>query len=783
MDRVRREIRLGGIVQGVGFRPWAARRAALLGLSGSVRNTTEGARVVLEGAPAAADAWIEALRREGPEGARIESLRVEETPPRGEAPFRIDPSTRDDTGPRGRIPPDVALCATCLNDLFDPAGRRHRYPFTHCAVCGPRASVILDLPYDRERTALRAFPPCDACRAEYGDPSNRRFHAQTIACSACGPRVRACSPDGTRLSGDPVETAVACLRAGGIVAVKGYGGFHLAADATSPEAVALLRKRKGRPTKPFAILVPDLDAARAVARLDPEDENLLAGPVRAVVIAPRDTEGCRRIGLAAEVSPGTRDLGLMLPFAPLHFLLLFGPGTRPGRDTSRFPALVFTSGNLTDEPTVHDNDDARSRLAGIADCLLDHDRDVSRPSDDPVFRSAPSGPIPMRLSRATSPLALPLPAALRDAPPVLAIGGDLKCAPAILADGEILLGEHAGDLACVESVEALERRIADLRRLAGVEPVAVAHDLHPGYVGTDLARRLGPPPIAVQHHHAHAVACLLEHGRSRGLALALDGAGWGTDATIWGGELLLVDGPRFERLAHLETVPLPGGDAAVREPWRMAAVWLDRAFPGGAPASPWRARQNERSLGLVLRIAARGLRSPLTSSTGRLFDAVASILTGCDRVTHEGEAAMALESLAGAFAGERLEDAMAGDLTPARPEGDPAPIPAADLVREVLREILRGDDPGAIAWRFHARLAAALSTTAIRHARRLGETAVALTGGCLQNRLLSEILRARLLAAGIEPLLHRRIPPNDGGLAVGQAAIAAARLKAVRAQP
>jgi len=778
MDRIRRTIRIRGIVQGVGFRPWAARRAAAFDLAGSVRNTTDGVLVALEGTAAALGAWLEALRQEPPEGARIESVTVEDSAPRGEGGFRIEPSALDESGPRGRVPPDVALCAACLDDLFDPAGRRYRYPFTHCAVCGPRASVLLDLPYDRERTTLAPFPPCAACRAEYADPRDRRFHAQTVACPACGPRVSAVSPDGSPAGRVPVEAAAACLRAGGIVAVKGYGGFHLAADATSPEAVALLRKRKGRPVKPFAILVPDISTAREIARLDPADEALLSGPVRAVVIAPRDDAGFRRKGLAEDVAPRTRDVGLLLPFAPLHFLLLYGPGARPGREAARFEALVFTSANLTDEPTVHSNDDARARLGAVADLLLEHDRGVSRPSDDPVFRGAPSGPIPIRLSRATSPLPLPVPNGLRDAPPVLAVGGDLKCAPAILAAGEILLGEHVGDLACVESVEALDRRMADLRRLAGTEPVAVAHDLHPGYVGTDLARRLGPKPIAVQHHHAHAVACLLENGRERGLALALDGAGYGPDATIWGGELLRVDGARFERLAHLEQVPLPGGDAAVHEPWRMAAVWLRRAFPEGAPVTPWSARQNERSMRTVLQMAERGVRSPLTSSAGRLFDAVASLLDLGDRVTHEGEAATALESLAASFEGDPV--AHLSEESGALPavQGEPAVIRVSDLVRAVVLELLRGDDPAAVAWRFHARLAARLAAVAAAAARRLGEDAVALTGGCLQNRLLSEMLRSRLLAAGLDPILHRRIPPNDGGLAVGQAAIAAAILMA-----
>jgi hydrogenase maturation protein HypF len=724
------------------------------------------------------------LRDSPPAAACIETLHVGASPYRGEAEFRVLPGDAAASGFRTRIPPDAPLCEDCQRELFDSASRRFRYAFGHCAVCGPRASVLLDLPWDRERTTLAAFPPCDACQREYENPADRRFHAESIACPACGPRLRARKPDGGEVLGDPIEVAAEQIRGGGIVAVKGYGGYHLATLATSEDAVARLRKRKGRPTKPLALLVPDLATARRLAVLDAEAEALLVGPTRAVVVVPRRGPACARLGLAAGVAPGTNDLGLVLPCAPLHFLLLFGPGARPGSGRARLPALVFTSANLSGEPTLSDDAAALTRLGGIADLLLEHDRAVAAPCDDAVFRSSERGPIPLRLARATAPCVLVLPRAATWGHPaaVLAVGGDLKSAPAVAVHGEVVLGAHIGDLASADAADALKARALALARQHGMSPRTIAHDLHPGYASTAIAQRLagqlGTRTCAVQHHHAHAVACLVEHRHpGPALALALDGAGWGPDGTFWGGELLHVSFSGFERLGHIDPVPLPGGDTAAREPWRMAAVWLAHAFPDGdAPHLPWHDRRKAVALAVVARMAERGVNAPLTTSCGRLFDAVASLLDVADRATHEGEAALALEALAAAAHGPAHglnELAAVGEET----------MSVLDLVREVALAHAGGEAPAAIARRFHRRLAARLAEAASRHAPRLALRDVALTGGCFQNRLLLADVCAALEARGLRPLVHARVPPNDGGLAVGQAAVAIVRERCGKFSP
>jgi hydrogenase maturation protein HypF len=778
MERVRRQIHLRGRVQGVGLRPWAARRARELGLAGFARNTGDGLEVVVEGREELVERWIERLLRDPPSGASVEEMRVRAVPPSGARAFRIEPSASGSGQPPARIPRDAPICAACTAELFDPRDRRYRHPFLHCAECGPRASVLHGLPYDRERTTLGAFPPCPACQAEYEDPRERRYHAQTIACPRCGPRLVATEADGRATDGDPIEIAAARLRSGGIVALKGYGGFHLAVDANRPEAVARLRKRKHRPAKPFAVLVPDLGTARRLAVLGPPDEALLAGPERAVLVAPRRRAACARLGLADEVAPHTDDLGLLLPCAPLHWLLLFAPGSHPERGAPRFGALVLTSANRSGEPTLHDDAEALRQLAGIADLVVGHDRGVTRPNDDPVFRSSAAGPIPIRLSRATAPRALALPAAAAPAPPVLALGGDLKCAPALAVGGEVLLLEHVGDLGSADAADALVARVEDACRLLGVQPAVVAHDLHPAGVAGALAERFARRRIAVQHHHAHAAACLVEHGRAGpALALALDGLGYGSDGAAWGGELLRVELAGFERLGHLEMVSLPGGDAAAREPWRMAAAWLARAFPEGAPRLPWHARRDPARLQLVEGLVRRGLRSPPTSSCGRLFDAVASLLDVADENTHEGEAAMGLESLAAEVPVEAAPRLAGCEPAPASGRGA---VPLADLVRALVEERARGCPPAVLARAFHEALATRLADAAIAagHAGGLGEAV--LTGGCFQNRLLLEGVRGRLTAAGVTPLVHRITPPGDGGLAVGQAAVAAAQLRSAR---
>jgi hydrogenase maturation protein HypF len=776
MLTTRREILVTGTVQGVGFRPWVARAAYALGLTGSVCNASDGLRISVEGTQATLDALVARLRDSPPVGARVEKLQVDTAEFRGEPEFRVLMGDTAALGRRTRIPPDAPVCDECQRELFDPENRRFRYAFGHCARCGPRASILLDLPWDRSRTTLATFPPCNACQREYKDPGARRFHAESIACPHCGPRVRAREPDGAELPGDPIEAAAEQLHAGGIVAVKGYGGYHLATLATSERAVARLRKRKGRPTKPFAVLVPDLAAARRLAILDARSEALLAGPVRAVVVAPRRPEACARLGLAGGVAPGMTDLGLVLPCAPLHFLLLFGPGAHPGSKPARLRALVFTSANLSGEPTLFDNSAAAARLGGIADLLLEHDRAVAAPCDDSVFRSSTRGPIPLRLGRAIAPcvLALPRTAVAGSAAAVLAVGGDLKSAPAVGANGEVVLGSHVGDLATRDAADALEVRALSFARQHGVSPDMIAHDLHPGYIGTAiaqrLAERLGARTVAVQHHHAHAVACLVEHGQpGPALALTLDGAGWGPDGTLWGGELLRVSLGGFERLAHLDQLPLPGGNTAVREPWRMALMWLARAFPGAkAPYLPLHARRKPIELAVVGRMAERGVNAPLTTSCGRLFDAVASLLDLCDHATHEGEAALALEALAEtAVPPARFPDEAAA-------VGDSL-VSVLDLVRDVTLAYAGGEAPAGIARRFHQRLASRLAGAAAHHASRLALRDVALSGGCFQNRLLLADTCEALEAHGLRPLVHARVPPNDGGLAVGQAAIATAQ--------
>lgn len=757
----RRRVRVTGAVQGVGLRPWSLRTAGRLGLAGSARNAGAGFELELEGEHAAIESFLAALREAPPDGARVDALHQTAEAPCGSRAFRVEPSVAAPSADGPRIPLDRPLCAECRRELFDPSSRRHRHAFGHCAECGPRAAVIEALPWDRARTTLRAFPPCASCAREYRDPAARRFHAESIACSACGPTLRARMPGGEALAGDPVERAAAALAAGAIVAVLGSAGYHLAVRASDAEAVARLRKRKQRPAKPFALLVPDLATARVLARLSAEDEALLAGPAAPVVIAPRREDGWAALGIANDVSPGLRDVGLLLPFTPLQWLLLHAPGASPERDAARFPALVWTSANASGEPTLTDPADDAA-LAAVADLLLDHDRRVARPNDDSVFRSAPDGPIPIRLSRSMAPLALPLPAGVRAAAPILAVGSDLKAAPALALGAEVWLAEHVGDLGSLAASEAWRTRVADLCRLAGAGPALAAHDLHPDAVGRALAAEGAPRTLAVQHHHAHAAACLVEHGRSGpALALVLDGYGYGADGSAWGGELLCVDLCHAERIAHLEPIALPGGDAAVREPWRMAAVWLELA--GAAAPAAWRARRDPARHAAVL---ALGRRAPhATTSCGRLFDALGSLLGCGDEASYEGEVAARLEALAS----DEPETAPAAP----RPEA-PSQIELAWLVRDAADGCAAGLAASLLARRFHDALGDRLADAAAAHARSRSLATVVLSGGCFQNRLLGDRITRRLAASGLEVLRHRRLPPGDGGIAVGQAAIAAA---------
>ena len=708
----RRRLRASGVVQGVGFRPFVHGVATRHELAGFVLNDGDGVVIEIEGTTAALDEFEAELRADAPRQARIDSLLVEALPARGKRGFTIRRS--DLAGGSALLPPDLATCDDCLRELFDPADRRYRYPFLNCTQCGPRLTIVESLPYDRERTTMAAFPMCDACRREYEDPRDRRFHAEPTACPACGPRLSM-----------PLEEAVALLRDGAVLAVKGLGGWHLACDATNETAVARLRRRKHRDEKPFAVMTDDPDA---LAFVDDDERALLESSARPIVLLRR------RDALAPSVAPGSSRLGLFLPYTPLHHLLCHDLG-RP---------FVLTSGNVSDEPIAVEDDDARARLADVADDFLGHDRRIHRRCEDSVAERSRV----LRRSRGYAPSPLPLPVA---APvPLVAAGAELKATFCIARDDDAFLSSHLGDLDSEASYRAFRSDLELYLRLLRVGPEAVACDIHPEYLSSKWAHEQGLPLVEVQHHHAHAAACLAEHGEEGpALALVFDGTGFGTDGTLWGGELLLATLDGFERLRALEPVPLPGGEAAVREPWRLAALHLERA---GLPV-PWPDWTRAR--------ASLAVNAPLTCGMGRLFDAVAALLGVRDRVTYEGQAAIELEQLAEHGRGSAWAWRF-GDATE-----------LVTMCHERLRAGLSRED---VARGFHETVARAAADACAEEAA--AEDAVVLSGGTFQNRLLSAATRRRLEAHGFRVLEHERVPPNDGGISYGQAAVAARRLAA-----
>lgn len=749
-------IAIEGVVQGVGFRPFVYRLARRHHLAGSVRNARRGVVIEVEG-PAADLAGFLAALPAAPAPARPERLEVAWTAPRRAAAAFVIEESRPEGRP-GLLPPDLAPCPACLAELEDPADRRHRYAFLNCSACGPRFTVVRGLPYDRARTTMAAFAMCPACRAEYADPGDRRFHAEPTACPRCGPRLALTDAAGRpRPAADPVAAAAAGLAAGAIVAVKGVGGYHLAGDAASPEAVAELRRRKGREARPLAVMVADLEAARRLAEVSEAEAALLASPARPIVLLARRPGAA----LAPAVAPGLREVGLMLPSTPLHHLLLAAAG-RP---------LVMTSGNRSDEPIACDDGDARARLGAIADLFLAHDRPIEARCDDSVVRVAAGAPLLLRRSRGWVPLPVRLP---HPAPrPVLAVGGDLKAVFALAREGEAFLSQHLGDLGDELSWRAYGEAVARWRRRLDLEPAVVAHDLHPGYRSTAWALGLdGVERVGVQHHHAHVASCLADNGVDGPvIGVAWDGTGWGPGGRVWGGEFLVADLAGFARVGHLAEFPLPGGEAAVREPWRAAAALLAAAYGPAATGLDLDAvRRFDRAGWRVLaRAVERGVNAPLTSSAGRLFDAVASLLGLRDRVTFEAQAAMELEALADGEADRpypvavREADGLLVVDTPA-------------VVRGVVEDLLAAEPPARIAARFHATLAEALAAACAAVRRRTGLSRVALSGGCFQNARLLAAAVGRLEAGGFEVLRHRQVPPGDGGLALGQAAVAARRL-------
>ena len=741
MSTRRSRVRVTGTVQGVGFRPFVYRRAVALGLVGFVRNDSEGVLIEIEGSAEDIDALTRGLVEDAPPLARVTTVDIESIAALGsDDEFRIV-SSDDGGAARTPVSIDTATCADCLAEVDDPADRRHRYPFTNCTNCGPRYTIVTSVPYDRPATTMARFVMCDACQREYDDPADRRFHAQPNACPACGPHLQWRTVTGSVVAEreSALDAAADALLDGRIVAVKGIGGYHLAVRADDDKAVAELRRRKARDDKPFAVMVADLAAARALCDLDASAEAALASSGRPIVLAPRRPGAA----IADGVAPKLPEIGLLLAYSPLHHLLARAVGV----------PLVMTSGNVSDEPIAHDDDDAVVRLGPMVDGLLTHDRPIHIRCDDSVARAGNGRLQLLRRSRGFAPEPLPLPDVARRA--VLAIGAELKSTIAVARDRFVVASHHIGDLEHLATYRSFVQALDHLRHLYDVTPELVAHDLHPEYLSTKLALELDLPTLGVQHHHAHIAACMVEHGRlDPVLGLAFDGLGYGPDGTMWGGEYLLADMHGFTRVAHLRSVPMPGGVAAIREPWRMAVAW------GAMPDV------DDESRRAVAELAASG-RGPTTTSMGRLFDALASLIVGRARVSYEAQAAIELEALARTI--DRVHaPTYAGAVVAKGDVLDPS-----GLVAVVVDELSGGAEPALVAAGVHESIGRGAAALAIELAGEHSVDTVALSGGVFQNARLSAIVESELRAAGLDVLVHELVPPNDGGISIGQAAIAA----------
>lgn len=772
----RRRIIVRGVVQGVGFRPYVYTRATGLGLAGHVTNTPEGVVAEIEGAPAAVTEFCDRLAADAPPLAVVDAVDHCEVPVAGGAGFTIVASRAG--GPaRTLVPPDVATCADCLAELADPADRRHRHPFITCTHCGPRFTIVTGLPYDRAHTTMAGFPMCPDCTREYADPADRRFHAQPVACPACGPRLRllAGHPPHEVTGVDPAAEARRLLTAGAILAVKGIGGYHLACDAAHPGAVAELRRRKARGDKPFALMARDPADLEHLVHIGPEEHALLTGAVRPIVLLRRraDAPGAGVGGGVAEgVAPRSPDLGAMLPYTPVHHLLLGLPGDPPGPRL-----LVMTSGNLSGEPIVTDDAEALDRLAGLADAWLTHDRPIHVPCDDSVVRVCDGEPLTVRRSRGYAPLPVTLPLPV---PPILAAGGDLKNTFCLGEGRRAWLSAHIGDMDDLATQYAYERAERQLESVTGVTPALLAADLHPGYRSGQRARRVaaGRPLVRVQHHHAHIASAMAEHGLDGGrkvIGVAFDGTGYGDDGAVWGGEFLLADYAGYTRFAHLAYVPLPGGDAAVHRPYRMALSQLRAAGIEWTADLPCVAACPPDELRVLRGQLERNLNCAPTSSMGRLFDAVSSLAGVCHRSGYEAQAAIELESAALAAGGPGAGPGYAFALRPP-PDGAEGPVTAdpAPVLAAVVADVRAGTDPARIAARFHASVAGLVGALCVLARERHALDTVALTGGVFANTLLSTACASILREQGFTVLRHTRVPPNDGGLSLGQLMVAAA---------
>ncbi len=759
---VRRQIEVSGIVQGVGFRPYIYRLATGRNLKGTIRNTSAGVTIEIQGPAETVEDFIARLPAEAPPLARITNLTIHEVACNGDRDFRIIHSHEGEEI-RTLISPDVAICADCLREMFDAKDRRYRYPFINCTYCGPRFTIIRDIPYDRPSTSMAAFPMCAACLAEYENPLNRRFHAQPNACWECGPRVELWNQSGRKIDcSDPVVEAASALRSGLVVAVKGLGGFHLAVDATNPAAVALLRQRKRRVEKPFAVMVPDLRAAGEICELEDAARMVLESIQRPIVLLPRKSPS----RISDEVAPFNRYLGIFLPYTPLHYLLLADGG---------FRALVMTSGNLSEEPIAIDNREAADRLRGLADCFLVHNRDILLRCDDSVVRVAGGVTRHLRRSRGFVPVPVFLKddQTRKDGPSVLAVGGELKNTICLTKGTHAFLSQHVGDLENVESYSFFHEAIDHLERILEIRPQIIAYDLHPDYFSTRWAlEQSGVELVGVQHHHAHIASCMAEnHLDGRVIGFALDGTGYGTDGKIWGGEVLLAGYEDFERAAHFEYVPLPGGAAAIREPWRMAVSYLAQHF-GREFLNvdiPFVRQLDRRKVEFLLGMMEQEVNSPLTSSCGRLFDAVAALAGIRQQVNYEAQAAIELEM---ALTVSEQDRAYPMRLLP---DGEHWIISTRPLFEALLDDLGRGLPVGAISRRFHNGLVECFVDLATLLREKTAMDRVCLSGGTFHNIYFSQRLEARLFEAGFQVFTQKEVPSGDGGLSLGQALVAAAK--------
>jgi [NiFe] hydrogenase maturation protein HypF len=747
---VRKRIEISGIVQGVGFRPHVYRLAHRYQLTGQVRNTSAGVTVEVQGDSMAVQQFVCSVEEEAPPLAQITSISVADQNCKIEDGFQIILSEQGQS-PDTLIAPDIATCSDCLRELFDTRDRRYGYPFINCTNCGPRFTILRCIPYDRPNTSMAEFRMCAACQAEYDDPLDRRFHAQPNACWSCGPQLRLLDVQRTLVAGDPIELASECLRAGKILAIKGLGGFHLSIDATNASAVERLRLRKKRFEKPFAVMVADLCTANEFCIVSEDDRDLLELRQRPIVLLrPREKRE-----LPESIAPRNPELGLFLPYTPIQHLLFM---------RGRFRALVMTSANLSEEPICIDNDEAVVRLRGIADFFLVHNRDILLRCDDSVTRTSRGRTAILRRSRGFFPVPIALD---RELPPVLAVGGELKNAICITKGKNAFVGQHIGDLENLAAFHFFRESIGHLQNILQVQPEVIAYDLHPGYLSTQWAlQQQGIRTVAVQHHHAHVVSCMAEnHIFGAVIGVVLDGAGYGTDAQIWGGEILVADFQDLRRAAHLEYVPMPGGAQAIREPWRMAVAHLLHA--GHLKESlPFLQQIPPGHLTVVQRMVEQRIRSPLTSSCGRLFDAVAALIGLRTEVTYEGQAAIELEACC-----EYGEDE--GEYAFTLRKGECMEIGTAPLFSEILEDLHKGVARGTISLRFHKGLATVIADAVREIAMDTGIRSVCLTGGCFQNQRLQASLSDRLKCHGLTVFTQSKVPSGDGGLSLGQAVIAA----------